>query len=97
MSWINWLIKAALTVVAVWLITETVSYVITKQSLRNLLLQKKSKRKFEDLVSVIIQKSDGHEVTFDMFDSQQNNLGSGKVTSKAGVSKDIYAGELIVL
>ena len=97
MGWLEWLIGAALSVAAAWLIAETVSYFVTKQSLRQLILQNKNSSQFQSATSAMIKNNTGHEVTFDMLDGYGNNLGSGKVTSNAGISSDIRYGDAIIL
>lgn len=97
MGWLDWLIGAAITAVAAWLIAETVSYFVTKQSLRQLILKKKNSSQFRNAQLAMIQNNDGHEVSFDLFDESNTNLGRGKVTSNAGISHDIRYGDLIEL
>lgn len=97
MGWLDWLIGAALTAVAAWLIAETVSYFVTKQSLRQLIRNKKNTNQFRNAQIAMIHNNDGHEVSFDLFDENNTNLGRGKVTSNAGISNDIRNGDILTL
>lgn len=97
MGWLDLLIAAALSVAAAWLIAETVSYFVTGKNLRQLLLEKKSEQQFSTVAKTLIKSNTGHELTFDMFDNFNTNLGSGKVTSNVGISNDIRPGDVIVL
>ena len=101
MGFLEWLIQTAvqtaITVAVAWLITETVSYFVTKARLRQLILEKKNQGQFQSAIRVMITNNDGHEVGFDMFDDYNTNLGSGKVTSYEGVSSDIRRGDEIIL
>ena len=97
----DWLIQAAIRaavrVAIVWLIKETVSYFLTKSGLRQLILEKKSEGQFNSAVKAMIKNNNGHEVDFDIFDSYDTNLGSGKVASNEGVSNEIRSGDVIIL
>ena len=97
MGWLDWIIGAALTAAAAWLIAESVSYFITKKNLRQLLLKKKNESNFQNAAAAMIRNNTGHEISFDMFDEYNNNLGGGKVSSSAGVSSDIHSGDVILL
>lgn len=103
MSWLDWLIGAAVTVAAAWLIAETVSFFITKRSLRQLLLEKKERGTFGSgcdfsaAAAAMISSNTGHEITFDMFDEYSRSLGRGRIVSDAGISQDIQVGDVIYL
>ena len=101
MGLLDWLVQfaveTAIRVAIVWLIKETVSYFLTKSGLRQLILQKKNEGQFESAVKAMIKNNNGHEVDFDLFDTCNTNLGSGKVASNEGVSNDIRSGDVIIL
>ena len=101
MGWVEMLlqfaVEAAVAAVAVWLITETVNYFVTKSKLRQLIIQKKAESQFNTAVRALIKNNNGHEVTFDMFDSTNKNLGAGKVTSDVGIANDIRSEDVIIL
>lgn len=96
MGWLNWLLGAALAVGAALLVAETVSYLITKQSLRNFIInQRNTRRELSNAVAAMVKNIDGHSVSMDFLDSFDRNLGSGKVTSSTGVSSEIRSGDVI--
>ena len=98
MGLLDWLIGAALSVAAAWLIAETVSYIINKKSLGQWLSEKKCSGEIDqNAVKACIKNKNGHELTFDMLDRFNTNLGSGKVASNAGISNDIRVGDVIML
>ena len=97
MGWLDWLIGAAISAAAAWLIAETVSYFVTGKNLKQLLQEKRSEKQFSTATKVLIKNNTGHELTFDMLDAYNTNLGSGKVTSNAGISRDIRPGDVITL
>lgn len=97
MGWLDWLIGAAITAVAAWLVVETVSYFINKQNLRQLMLEKKAEKHLDNAAISMIRNNTGREVSFDFLDSMNRNLGSGKITSNAGISSDIRQGDVIKL
>lgn len=98
---IEWLIEmaiqAAIAAAVVWIVSETVNYFVTKSNLRQLIAQKKCEGQFNSAVKAMIKKNDGHEVTFDIFDATNKNLGTGKVSSDVGISNDIRSEDVIIL
>lgn len=94
---LDFLMRVAITATAAWLIAEVVSYFVTKQNLRQIIIEKKNSSQFQNAVCAMIKNNNGHECSFDMLDSFDNNLGSGKVSSDIGISNDIQSGDIIIL
>ena len=97
MGWLEFLLGAALAAGAAYLVVKTVSYFVDRSRLREIMIEQKNEKNLNNVVKSCIKNNDGHECTFDFMDSFNNSVGSGKVSSTGGITKDVQQGDVIWL
>ena len=106
MGLFDWLlqvaIQTAVTAATIWLIKETVTYLVTKTNLPQAIRRfvaghKRDDKRLESATKVMVKENTVHEVCFTIFDDYNTNLGDGNIASDVGISNDIRSGDVIIL
>lgn len=94
MGLLGWLLFGALALGAVVLISEVVSYFLTGESIRNILIQKRSEGKLRNIGRVICKGNDGHKTSWQALENGVET-DTIEVSSTVGTSSDIRVNQII--